>query len=144
MRIFRRICIPILFCAVREHANDHTTDSYKFPLEFLHSLRDPFPEGLRPLRDFPFTELSPVVVSLRFWERGEDDCVAFPRLFSSWRKLQAFPFVHRPLTSIDCTLHVYFQRSHVSHCEFLPVLLFEFFRFWPQRFGPCSFDPYVS
>ena len=52
-----------------------------------------------------------------------DDCVAFPRLFSSWRKLQAFPFVHCPLD---------FQ------------LLFQFFRFWPQNFVLRSFHLYVS
>ena len=52
-----------------------------FPLmKSLHGLRDLFPDGLRPLRGFPFKEFFPSLCVCGSGA-GEDDCVAFQRLF---------------------------------------------------------------
>ena len=65
-----------------------------FPLMWpLHGLRNLFPDGLRPLRYFPFEEYSPSLCVCGSGA-GEDERVDFPRLFSSWRKLHASPLVH--------------------------------------------------
>ena len=62
---------------------------------FLSFWAVPFEGTTVSLGDFPFEELFPTLCVCGLGAR-EDDCVFFPRLLSSWRKLQASPFVHYP------------------------------------------------
>ena len=90
-------------------------------MQFLHAPWYLFPEGLRPLRVFPFKEIFPSLRVCSFGA-GEDDCVAFPSLLSSWRKPASVSF---------CAL---------SFC--FPLIAFFLLPFSADRFPFTSFHRY--
>ena len=63
----------------------------------MHSFWSFFPNALLPLGGLPSEECFPSFFVCDFTV-AEEERVPAPRLLESWRKLQAFPFVHFPFT----------------------------------------------
>ena len=119
---------------IREDANNHTTDEV-ISARFLIFL----PEGPLPVGALPFEGFLPSCCVCDLGAR-EDDRAFFPRLLSSWRKLQASPFEHCPFD-----FHWKHSPSFLSTLTFFPVwVLIQLFRFWLWSFVFWSFDLYVS